>query len=207
MAWYIRIAFQSEAMLSSGQGKAGETDLDLVYDENGFPYYKGKTLKGKLREQADVIARHYGQIEMVSHLFGQSYMRERSAGGLLKIGNAYLPHEWYEQLAELDQEQLRQRLTSIRAMTAMDNNTGVAKEGSLRQVRVLTKDIVFYSEIDGVEELTEEQRAFCALVISMTKHIGSLQTRGKGQVSMQLYHNDQDVTSHYLDEIKWGNGV
>ncbi|MFC0215976.1 RAMP superfamily CRISPR-associated protein [Paenibacillus chartarius] len=206
MTWCIRIALLSEAALGSGQAMAGETDTELTYDEHGIPYYKGKTLKGKLREQAELVGQLYGETATVERLFGSSTSRSSMQEGRLRFGNAYLPYEWYRELAHFRHDEIKARLTAVRIIASLHPETGTMIQNSSRQVRVLTKDAVFYSQLHGMERLQEEEIAFMALVISMTKHIGSMQSRGKGHVWMQLYENDQNVTPYYMNKIKLGAG-
>ena len=47
--YQIKIELQSETILGSGESVAGYIDLDVLHDEVGLPYFKGKTLKGRLR--------------------------------------------------------------------------------------------------------------------------------------------------------------
>ena len=75
--WKIEIELMSEAIFGSGQAVPGYLDLDILHDEYGIPYFKGKTFKGKLREELQAVADnikafnpHCDLIEYINSMFG-----------------------------------------------------------------------------------------------------------------------------------------
>ncbi len=47
----ITIELLSETILGNGQSKNGIVNTDVLLDEEGFPYYLGKSFKGCLKNQ------------------------------------------------------------------------------------------------------------------------------------------------------------
>ena len=49
--------------------------------------------------------------------------------------------------------------------------------------------------------LTTVQLGVLAVAAQVLRKVGTLESRGKGQVEMRLYLNDEDVTTHYIDTL------
>jgi len=52
----IRVELLTEAVFGSGNSIPGVVDLEIVHDEYGLPFMKGKTFKGNFREaMGDIV--------------------------------------------------------------------------------------------------------------------------------------------------------
>ncbi|MGL4848353.1 MAG: RAMP superfamily CRISPR-associated protein [Clostridium sp.] len=187
----IKIEFKSEAILGSGKSTPGYIDFDIVYDEYGLPYLKGKTFKGKLREEGENISRllkeEYPK-ELVNNLFGYKkdggeskiYFSDFTVGENLKnvIKNEVLN-------GNIDSKEVLEAMTNVRNFTAIDKE-GVAKDGSLRKIRVLKKGLVLNGKIEVDKELTEKEEELIRLALGTLKHIGLMGNRGKGEIECSI---------------------
>ena len=140
----LRIVFES--YWHCGSGRAGGEDADAVVerDAEGFPYVPGRHLKGVLRQ----AVRHLEVLSALTPgttaaLFGADPQEEqelaRSAKGgetsfaALSFGSARLPAAVRRELPR----ELRNELFAYLAATAIDEDTGVAKERTLRRIEVV----------------------------------------------------------------------
>ncbi|MHC5770602.1 MAG: RAMP superfamily CRISPR-associated protein [Nostoc sp.] len=51
--YQLKIKLLSDTTFGRGDGVAGLVDQELEYDSSGFPYLRGRTLKGLLSEESD----------------------------------------------------------------------------------------------------------------------------------------------------------
>lgn len=185
----------SDALPGSGEGLGGIIDVDVNYDEYGLPYIPAKRLKGILRESAldlrDVEKLTDPQVET---LFGT---RGKKHGTSFRLSDGYLPN--YQQIRAFLKECAKERkddktykssfhrqavldfYTYTRAQTAIEDS-GVAKEHSLRTFRVLKKDLTFAFEC---EDLSKDDLENLKLICAVTRRFGSSRTRGLGAIALR----------------------
>ena len=179
----LKIRLLSDACISSGAVYNSTIDTDICYDVYGLPYIPAKRLKGCLRETAEEL-RDWGVPIPVEEIFG-TVQRE----GKLKLSNAMLVgyKEYVEDLEREEEKSLThsqavlELFTYIRAQTAIEDNTGAAKEGSLRKIRVLQKDLEFQLEYELSCEYQEAFQKCCGAL----KYMGMNRTRGYGRVEVK----------------------
>jgi CRISPR/Cas system CMR subunit Cmr4 (Cas7 group RAMP superfamily) len=53
--YHLKIKLLSDTTFGRGDGVAGLIDQEVEHDANGFPYLRGRTLKGLLSEECDNI--------------------------------------------------------------------------------------------------------------------------------------------------------
>lgn len=94
MTYYLQIKLLSDTTFGRGDGVAGLIDQEVEHDVAGFPYLRGRTLKGLLSEACDnlialpaVADRRWNVV--LKRLFGYSGSTIESAAGW-HIGNAEL---------------------------------------------------------------------------------------------------------------------
>lgn len=212
MNYVIKMELLSDTIFGSGYSIPGSTDLEIVYDQIGLPYMRGKTFKGNLREAAEDLSRALGgdYPTVVKDLFG------REDAGLtawerLKFSDCRLSESIETVLrdkvsdGQILAEEIKEALTEVRTFTSVDSDTGSTMDGSLRSMRVIKKGLVFELDLYSGKELSREEKGLLAGSILMLKNIGSMRTRGKGNVCCRLYLGDEDVTDEYCDYI--GGGV
>lgn len=201
--YQIKIELLSETILGSGESVAGYLDLDILYDELGLPFFKGKTLKGRLREEAENIVRLQKELfnkKQINDLFGEVDSIEDAKVG---FSNASVSENIKKaiKLSGLRAADIVDSLTDIRSFTSIGDN-GVANEGSLRQIRVINKGLKLYSEITLRNELSEDEFLLLGLSVLALKHIGLMCSRGKGMVKCSLLENDIDISDKVLEQLR-----
>lgn len=199
----IEIELLSETIFGNGQQAGISVNIDILKDKYGIPYFKGKTFKGKLREEVDQIAEILDMKESVSRLFGKEGSEDNK---LLRFSDCKLNKNIINNLIygikdnQFTKEDIISGLTDIRTFTKLSSN-GVAEDGSLRSARVIKKGLKFYCNITTVKELTDEEKGLLACGISALKNIGGMESRGKGQVKCRLIEDNKDMTYSYINEL------
>lgn len=221
----LKIKLLSDTIFSGGESIVSISDIDELYDEYKIPYYKGKSIKGNIRESADLIVKNQKAFnekksdenrEIVRTLFGkifdntnekkESYMDDQTQG-ILKFENASLEDDIKENLKYLvdndiiSKEEVINSLTDIRYATKIDRKTGTAQNGSLRSMRVLNKDITFTSNIYSERELTEDELALLVCSVKTTRHLGTLRSGGKGNVECTLIPEKGSLSKKDIEKL------
>lgn len=221
----LKIKLLSDTIFSGGESIVSISDIDELYDEYKIPYYKGKSIKGNIRESADLIVKNQKAFnekksdenrEIVRTLFGkifdntnekkESYMDDQTQG-ILKFENASLEDDIKENLKYLvdndiiSKEEVINSLTDIRYATKIDRKTGTAQDKSLRSMRVLNKDIIFTSNIYSERELTKDELALLVCAVKTTRHLGTLRSRGKGNVECTLIPEKGSLSKKDIEKL------
>lgn len=229
----LKIELLSDAIFSGGESIVSVSDIDELYDEYRIPYYKGKSIKGNIRESADLIIKNQEKFnkdkykqnkDTVEILFGKKFLKKKKENnekydeeneiyrddqteGILKFENASLEDDLKENLKYLidkniiSKEELINSLTDIRYATKIDRNTGTAETGSLRSMRVLNKGITFTSNIYSERELTEDELALLVCAVKITRHLGTLRSRGKGSVKCTLVTEKEKLSENKIKKL------
>ncbi len=207
----IKILLLSETTFSSGDGVAGIIDREVEKDVDGIPYLRGRTLKGLLSEEVDNLiatitdsATREKWLEIADHLFGQpgSTLNTQS---LMHVGDACLSEKFRQAISmaikaeQITQTETLNALTTVRRQTAIDDNTGIAAEGSLRSFRVILRQQTFLANLLFHQEPTPPMLALLQVSVLALRRVGSSRNRGWGHIKCSLWQNDQDVTRNHID--------
>ena len=204
---YVHVKILSPLHLGSG-GADIHVDADVVQDDVGLPYFPAKRLKGLLYESGLEVSEMAGCLiakEKLDTLF------QRGRGGVqqLVISNLYL--ENYDVLhADLLYLQknfpsvfrpayVLDQYASVRYQTAINPETGVAQENSLRNMRVLDAGLTFVGEIRILGGDKDCLRTL-ALAVRNLSQCGGKRTRGFGQIACTLTQNGKDVLVPLVEE-------
>lgn len=208
-SYQLEITLDSETIFGSGHSMPGLVDIEIEKDSRSFPYLKGKTIKGKLREQAMLLNQLYktkdGQPldKVLSRLFG---LEGYEQGAILAFSDARLPVKVEQELKHgleiglFTENELFSGLTEIRSMTSI-NEEGTAAHGSLRSARVLRKGLRFEAELTFREEAEKLELSLLALAATMLQQLGTMQNRGKGAVRCRLLKDGVDLSQQMADEF------
>jgi len=209
----IKIEIESPTLLGSGEGLGSIIDSDIVFDKFGLPYFPAKRLKGLLRESAQEVIEMFKQAGIniplnVDDLLGKPGQKESTP---IFFSNLYLSEyteikNWLswalnEYRNILSRELITEALTEIRQQTAIDEEKGVAKEHSLRTIRVLRPGYSFEGKIEIGNE-NEKQVNLLALACMNLRHIGTKRNRGFGKVSCFLMDGENRPGKQYLDSLQ-----
>jgi CRISPR-associated protein Csx10 len=181
----------SDAIPGSGEGLSGIIDIDISSDGYGVPYIPAKRIKGILRESALELS-DVGMLQCsVDDIFGASGRQEGTA---FKISDGYIAdyycyREFLEYTAHekklapiFNKETILDEFTYLRSRTTIDNETGTAKENTLRTSRVLKRGEIFYFQLEFPVKYSEEIEKIC----KVTRRFGLSRTRGLGEIRLRL---------------------
>lgn len=208
----LKIELLTDAIFGSGSSVPGFVDADVLHDKYGFIYINGKTLKGKLGEMATVFVNMikdmdgYEEIAVKfqkkkNELFGMS---EEYNHNKLKFSDCEFSKsikeycKYHMKDSDIKPEEILESLTHVETQTAIDYNSGIAKKNSLRNYRVINRGIVLYSYIYSPKELDDEDKILLASACSLLRHLGSNETKGKGEIKVSLWLNEKEITHEYI---------
>ena len=81
--YILKIKLLSDTIFSGGESIVSISDIDELYDDYKIPYYKGKSVKGNIRESAELIIENQKKFdeekakqneEIVKTLFGKTFL-------------------------------------------------------------------------------------------------------------------------------------
>jgi len=205
----IIVTLKSVATFGSGDGVAGLVDREIEHDQYGFPFLRGKTLKGLLAESAENIVFALGNEKIwrdaKDHLFGLPG-RGTTERGILHTGDAQLSEALRTKIknAGWSKEDVLYSLTSVRRQTAINEN-GAPDHASLRSMRVLLPKVVLEAKItfDGGMPSPIELQLLAASVLDF-RHAGTGRNRGRGWLTAEL-DNDSETKklfSEFTEAVK-----
>lgn len=176
----LRMELLEDTVFGSGKSVPGAEDSSVLHDSNGFPYMRGTTIKGLLREAFEnYIAWTDGDSSIISELFGDGGTDIESDRKLF-VSDVTLPAQVKKAFEGLSPDEILEACTYTRTFTRVED--GKASEGSLRTVRCIKKGLVFYADIAFSETDTELVKS----VVSTLKWAGSMRTRGMGKVRTEV---------------------
>lgn len=159
----VTIKTLSPLHLGSGQENI-IVDSDVVYDHYGMPYFPAKRFRGALYESALELAEMAEEREgLTEHNVDAFFGRDTSRKTVLRISNFYLTDEQgtpYESLCKqwkylqqkyaglLTPEDVLSVYTTMRYYTSIHPTKGIALSGSLHNMRVVKKNLVFQGTIE-----------------------------------------------------------
>jgi len=218
----IRIKLLSDTTFGRGDGVAGLVDSEVEHDRNGFPYLRGRTLKGLLSEECDNLvtllpmSQQQHWLKIRNDLFGTPGSINDTMAKM-HVGDACLPADLRQAVAQQQQqdnfptrEDVLNSLTTIRKQTAIDPENGAPVEHSLRSMRVIVRDspdsqpsyeAPLFFDIDP----TPDMLALLGVGTLALRRMGSGRNRGRGHVQCTLHyvnknqHLDEDITRKHID--------
>lgn len=179
-------------------------------------FLNGRTIKGLLvQECADILAslsKNRSQWEQhAQRLFGAPGNLPGD-GAIMTIGSALLPEDLRLMMAakgDIDEDgggrikptEMLDLFTDIRNQTAIDDS-GVARDGSLRRIRVILRKTFFEAELAFILQPTDHDLALLAACIKAFRRAGTGITRGLGRLSAELLDQElQPVTECYFEKF------
>jgi hypothetical protein len=204
----LRLTLKSATTFGRGDGVAGLVDREIEHDRDGFPFVRGKTLKGLLVESSENVVYAFetlqgktGWREAKKRLFG-SPGRGLVERGMLHIGDACLPKALRETILaeraahpdEFSPDQIFDSLTSIRRQTAM-NPDGGPDRTTLRSMRVLLRGVILEAHLSFETEPNSTDLQLLAAAVLDFRHAGTGRNRGRGWLMAEL---DNDMITRQL---------
>ena len=182
----IKMELLADAILGNGISIPGGEDISVLHDDDGFPFYRGTTLKGVFREELLNYLEWNGKSNSESEkeatrLLGEA--GDEQSGQKIVFGDLTLSAGVRSVILDEMKDMTRHgnavldALTNMRTFTRI-NGQGIADEGSLRMARWVNSGLIFYGDVlcaPEDEPMVEE-------VLGMIKWIGTMRNRGFGQV-------------------------
>lgn len=209
---YISVELLSETIFGSGYSVPGSVDLEIVHDDLGLPYFKGKTFKGKLREECENILTFIKNQKLkeeysnaLIRMFGKADNDEHNLVKFsdLKVNKNiadYIEYGIKNSNPIFSKEEVLQALTSKRYFTKIDEN-GVAEDGSLRQFRVINSGLNLQCDLTLERELNDVELQLLSAGIKSLKHLGLLENRGKGLIKASLIDKGVDICDKNINDF------
>jgi len=198
--------------VGSGRPELGEergVDLPVLRDVKDVPYVPGSSLKGKIRAEAERIARTLGYTICtppdVADMCGSKATREEDLCIMCKIfGTASVKGG----ISRASKVKFRDAYpsSSIEAMItrtgiALDRETGSVRPGALYTVEGVPKGTVFELEIVA-ENLTDEEKKLLKAALKSVEDssLGGQSTRGFGKVKFVINQARIRTAKYYVGE-------
>lgn len=212
----IEIQLLSETIFGSGESVSNSVDMEVLNDNYGIPYMRGKTFKGKLRVEVESIASYLSDFSKEDYMkyahgmFGIEGRRGYDSSHILETlkfsdctisKNIKMLIENEVEQGSITKEDIKDALTEVRSFTSIDDK-GIAINNSLRQARVVKKDLTYYVDINIGRKLECVEEGLLAAGVYSLRNIGAMESRGKGRVQCKLYKNDEDVTLAFIKKLK-----
>lgn len=205
--YQIKIELLTETLFGNGEAIPGYVDVDIQTDEYGFPFLKAKTLKGLIRENAELLCKNlHLDMEIAKELFG-----DEETAGILRFSDASLSPEVQKVLKNylndisqnenvtIEKEDVKRAITTEYSFTRIEN--GVQADHSLRTVRMLNKGMIFWADITASEALSDTSRCLLGCAAGLLKHVGTLKSKGKGCVRAELFVSGKQITSSCFENL------
>ncbi len=201
---YLRL--RSATTLGRGDGVAGWVDREVEQDQDGFPFLRGRTLKGLLREAAEeiVFALPYppNLKQAKDALFGGLGGSGIDDEGILYVEAAQLPPNvralWRAEMANqrtsqtgemtLTPTDVLESLTGIRRQTAV-NEYGAPDHATLRSMRVILRETLLAAELSFTRAPNDDEWALLTAATLGLRALGTGRNRGRGWCQAML--NDE----------------
>jgi len=211
----IKITLKSPCLIGSGEGFGAVIDSDIVFDDLGIPYIPSKRIKGCLRDSAIEVCEMFesSQInlidltkdnqkngyQIVSAIFGNPGDDKPAP-----VFFSNLTIEGYGVITEglhylisisssiINRESIINQYTELRQQTAIDETKGVAKEHSLRTIRVAKKGLIFEGTIDFDED-NDEWLTLLFFACKNFRFMGTKRNRGFGAIECRLFEDSREI--------------
>lgn len=185
----VKMKIKSDTIIGSGQSVPGAEDISILVDREGFPYYKGGSLKGIFREEYKNLLYWEGNSEAavkkeLFDLLGSNGYSTDADDTKIRFTNFELSEAVKNVIRneKITPNDVKDAFSSVRTFTAMDDVSGMVREGSLRQARCVKKGITLYGDITCGKDQEDTVRE----VLSLIKWIGSMRNRGFGRVDFEI---------------------
>ena len=207
----LQIKLKSDLCAGSGESLGSLIDTDICYDNFGLAYIPSKRLKGLIKEafiEYSDWAKNEDNAKDFDNLNKELFGTESSNNSCnLKIDNAYLENaeKIEEEIQNIEdrykkyfsKQRVVQLNTYLRYQTAVEQETGVAKENSLRNIRVLEPGNIFEAIIECE---TQEEMEVLKKCVKLVTHMGNNRTRGFGEIECEILDLKEDKN---LNTIKY----
>ena len=204
----VTIHLESPLQLSSGAADVN-VDTDVILDEWGLPFIPAKRFRGALYESAleivelkECLNETAGALNrtVLEEVFNQgneesevhtSFEDFRIKGYQKIVKELEALSHMYDDIVGYNQ--IRNAFTSVRYQTAIDEKKGIAKDGSLRNMRVVDNKTFEFEGSIHIEQGTNEHKQLLAVALQNLTAIGFKRNRGFGQITCSMANQEKLV--------------
>lgn len=166
----VNMDLLSDAIFGSGYSVPGGEDIAVNRDERGYPYLRGSTFKGLLRESLENLLVWTGGEETdLAALLGESGWTGADDGRRIHLTALTLSEK------PVDPESC----FYLRMFTSMEN--GVAADGTLHTASCIHSGLTFTGEVT----CQAEDAALVKSALAGIKWVGTMRSRGFGRVRVR----------------------
>jgi len=170
MTLHYEIQFLDYWHIGSGLSAGAKLDSSVLKDEDKIPFIGGKTIKGLVREMAELLE----DDTFVENCFG----KEGVAMGSSYFSNATLSPTLKE---EITGNMLQDNLYEEIASTTIDEK-GMAIDGSLREIEV-TIPLTLHGAVEDIPGAYADK---LSMSLAMIKRMGLNRNRGLGRCKINV---------------------
>lgn len=202
----VTIQLKSPLQLSSGAADIN-VDTDVILDEWGLPFIPGKRFRGVLYESALELVEMkeaLGETEgALSRLVLQELFNRGQEESAVSANFEDFHIKGYEDIVKelrglaqqygdvIGRNQIRDAFTSVRYQTAIDVESGVAKDGSLRNLRVVDNTSFEFVGTIHIDGGNEQHETLLAAALKNMSAIGFKRNRGFGRIACAMPNQDK----------------
>ena len=208
----VTIHLKSPLQLSSGAADVN-VDTDVILDEWGLPFIPAKRFRGVLYESALELVEFKECLNETDGPFSRTVLEEVFNRGNeeseVRTSFEDFRIKGYEQIVKelevlaqtygdvVGYNQIRNAFTSVRYQTAIDEKKGIAKDGSLRNMRVVDNTSFAFEGTIHIEQGTKDHEQLLAVALQNLTAIGFKRNRGFGQITCSM-ENQKDLVNEVL---------
>lgn len=197
----VTIHLKSPLQLSSGAADVN-VDTDVILDEWGLPFIPAKRFRGVLYESALEMVELKEYLNETDGALSRKVLEEVFNRGNeeseVRISFEDFRIKGYQQIIKdlevlshmygdvVGYNQIRNAFTSVRYQTAIDEKKGIAKDGSLRNMRVVDNTSFAFEGDIHIEQGTREHKQLLAVALKNLTAIGFKRNRGFGQITCSM---------------------
>lgn len=206
----VTIQLKSPLQLSSGAADIN-VDTDVILDEWGLPFIPAKRFRGVLYESAlelvemkEALGETEGALSrLVLHELFNRGQEESAVSANFEDFHIKGYEDIVKELRGLAQQygdvigrnQIRDAFTSVRYQTAIDAEGGVAKDGSLRNLRVVDNTSFEFVGTIHIDGGNEQHETLLAASLKNMSAIGFKRNRGFGRITCAMPNQDKLIKS------------
>lgn len=184
----LKMELLSDVIFGNGMSIPGGEDIAVQHDSYGFPYFKGGTLKGIVREEMYNLCNLMGMSEAdardkIHRILGRNGADDMGAQAVFsdfKISEK-VRMDIINELDNCSENEILDLFTNLRTFTKIGADGKVA-DGSLRMARCVNSGVILYGTIN----CHKDDEAIIAETLGMVKWIGSMRNRGFGKVKITV---------------------
>lgn len=189
-AYQLTVAIDSYWHPGTAQGKGAHLDAVTHRNSHGLPALPGRTLKGLLRDavrRAEAFG-WYDSNGVCDTLFGKADESDgtRSQPGLLRISDATLPEADAYHLLKGENKPLIEALYRSHFSTAIDHDTGSAKDMSLRGIELVVPLTLHAAITTTAPSDTSDWVEPLRKALPLVRAVGAYRSRGLGRATLTL---------------------